>query len=300
MTACKIALHQIYYQEEQIESLGEHVYPFNNCGISDPRLEYGVIRELHDGAAVAGFDYWGAISWKFESKTGLKPQDLMQKIQSNPGFDAYYLNPSLACDSLYPSIWVHGEEKHPGLMALTEDVLRNSGLALTSPLCLWPSSWSSTCNYIVGNRKFWSEYLGFVDPIIEAAIRDPVLGNKLIIECADPRSLHRGASFLPFLVERLMTVFMASKQASRLKFAKILTRHPLTTKNRHLAKLLQLKESCVVDRSEQGRQLWVMYRNWVVENVVSFPCPILGLEKVHFLPENINRELSEKSPALIA
>lgn len=258
-----VQIFQIYYAPEQFANLDARFEPFDNTGQSDPFLEFDVIRRLHQRASLAHTQLWGAVSWKFGQKTGLTGDALHAYLQANPGFDVYFCNPYPEKEALYQNLWLQGETAHPGFFELAQHLFAKAGLPANGCTQFVHSGWFSAANYILATPAFWRSYIAFVDAVMNAALapeHEP-LGQRMRCHSADARGLHAGASFIPFMVERLLTVFLMSDAGAHLRGHK----YPLPARELrldvHLRHLRSMKDAACQTRSVWLANCWLNYRN---------------------------------------
>jgi hypothetical protein len=258
-----IRIFQIHYAPEQRAQLDERFEPFDNSGHADPFLEFDVIRRLQQRPNLANSSLWGAVSWKFGQKTGLTGEALHTYIQAHPGFDVYYCNPYPEKEALYQNLWLQGETAHPGFFELAQQVFSKAGLPAQSCSHMVHSDLFSAANYIVATPAFWATYIPFVNAIMATALapeHEP-LGQRLRCSSADARGLHAGASYIPFMVERLLTVFLLSDAGAKMRYKK----YPLPARELrldvHLRHLRSMKDTACQTRSIWLANCWINYRN---------------------------------------
>jgi hypothetical protein len=206
----EVGLWQIHYRPEQRAHLDPAFLPLDNSSFTDETLEFAVFKRLAASRVVDHFAYWGAVSWRFKQKTGLSGAELLAAVRAHPAADVFYMNPFPYVEALYQSPWEHGTSAHPDFMAVAEAVFEASDLPASELLRVTPSAEYAFCNYFIGRPAFWAAYLPFVDRILAAADANlsPKLRAKLHSPNADARGIHRGATYVPFIVERLITVFL--------------------------------------------------------------------------------------------
>lgn len=264
-----ISLYQIYYRDEQLDLLDRLAIPYDNRGVSDPRLEYAVICDIKTRQECSKSTHWGALSWRFTEKSGLSFSSLIQYVEKSPGFDVYYINPSISSDAMYPNIWQQGDARHPGLLELLKTIFKSDAKSLSLFDKLIPSRWNATCHYIMATHEFWKDYTSFVDQLIWPALQDAGLRQRLLSSDADFRKLHNDATFLPFLIERLFTLYMLTQGSSKFRSAKIEVLGGDGVKASHLNKLKAIKDKSIEKKSRAGIDLWIEYRLWIAKNILA-------------------------------
>ncbi len=265
--AAKLRLFQIYYRPEQRSALDPAFEPYNNQGDNSALLEYNVFRKILQSGQVQGAELWGALSWKFQEKTGLTGTDLRTIIAANPGHDVYYCNPHPEFEALYHNLWLQGEPSHPNFLVLCREFFEVTGIPLDNLKAFVPSSLFASANYFVASPKFWADYTRFVDAAITKAEAGMSKTAKAMIysSAADRKGTHAGASYLPFIVERLFAVFLANnlKKYSAYKYALPVVEEKL---NVHLKLLKQMKDVSINTKSLWMASCWVNYRNLYMSN----------------------------------
>ena len=257
-----LRLFQIYYEPWQRELLDPNFAALDNSKSDSELLEFAVFEKLAQSEYVKGAQLWGALSWRFTEKTGMTGADWVKTIQVNPGCDIYYCDPFPHNEALFHNLWMQGDTTHPQLMALCQAVFQVAGLPTEELTNIYPSNQFSAANYFVGSPKFWAAYLPWVSNILSLANKKlpPKVRDLLHSKQADERDLHNGATYVPFIVERLFPVFM--KTAGKgLKPFKIALPERERELNVHLKLLREMKDVAHKTNSAWLAACWVNYRN---------------------------------------
>src|SRR6185436_15118435 len=153
---------------------------------------------------------WGALSWRFTEKTGLSGKDLRDAIVASPGFDVYYCNPFPLNEGLYHNMWTQGEPSHPGFMKLAEEFFDAAGLPQEKLTAIQMSSSFTAANLFVATPAVWEAYINFIRRSLGNAQRKSprATRERLHSKTADPEGFHFGATYVPFIVERLFVTFL--------------------------------------------------------------------------------------------
>lgn len=205
----KTKIHQIFYRESQKDFLDPAFLPYNNEGKSYPyNFEYAVFFDLYKKTDWSHTDLLGTVSWKFQQKTGLTGQVFLDNINANPGYDVYFVNPFPEL-CIYRSVWDHGEEFHPRLKEITGKLFQACGYDTRLLEHETPPNLTAYCNYWVGSKNFWDEYIAFLTPIWEYAHQGNEPLSLELRKMADP---FIKAPYLPFLFERLFSTFLTKKR----------------------------------------------------------------------------------------
>jgi hypothetical protein len=257
-----LRIFQIYYEAWQRELLDPNFAALDNSKGNSEFLEFAVFEKLAKSDYVKGAQLWGALSWRFTEKTGMSGEDLIKYIKGHPNADVYYCNPFPHNEALFHNMWLQGETTHPQFLALSQAVFQVTGLPQEELTAMMSSEHYSAANYFVATPKFWNAYLPWVMNVMSLANKKlpPKVRDLLHSAQADDRGLHQGASYVPFIVERLFPVFMKTAGKS-LKAHKV----PLPERERelnvHLKLLREMKDVAHKTNSAWLAACWVNYRN---------------------------------------
>lgn len=262
-----IEIFQIHFQGDQLHALDPAFSAYDNSDVYDERLEFGVFETLALRPALQKHQAWGAVSWRFGEKTGLVGQDLLQIVKAHPGVELFYMNVAPVNEALFDSGWMQGEVSHPGLLELAEAVYSASGHDPQWVSHLESSSQFSTANYFVGTPLFWKVYLPFVRSILQVAEHHLPLHLKQRLHTnADPKGLHHGATHMPFVVERLLPLFL-STVGKKLNTHKVHLPAREAELHEHIHSLRYLKDQAIEQQSNKLLQTWRGYRNLYLQQV---------------------------------
>lgn len=255
-------IFQITYREDQREHVDEAFIILDNSANTSHLLEFDVFRRLAASDDVAGCAYWGALSWKFFQKTGLRGKDIHGIIETNPGYDCYFCNPNPDTESTFHNIWLQGETAHPNFVKLARTFFATVGLDEQLLFALYPAWYFASANYFIANKHFWNEYLAFVGSILQQAEEHLPLPAKqaMYSSLADPKGLHADAGYWPFFVERLFSVFLVLR-GKEFKIHKFQTVAPNLENNVHHRLLLQMKDAACKSHNNWLAVCWINYRN---------------------------------------
>ncbi|MDO8299765.1 hypothetical protein [Lacisediminimonas sp.] len=257
-----IRIFQIYFEAWQKDLLDPAFAALNNAGVKAESMEFDVFERLARSEHVKGATLWGALSWRFAEKTGMSGQDLIAALQANPGMDVYYCNPHPQNEALFHNMWTQGETTHPRFLALSRALFQAVGLPEEELSNIATSASYSSANYFIASPAFWSKYLVFVRKVLTLADKklSPEARNLLHSEMADDRGIHRGATYVPFIVERLFPVFLKT-EGRGLKAFKIALPEREREMNVHLKLLREMKDVAHRTKSPWLAACWVNYRN---------------------------------------
>lgn len=153
----------------------------------------------------------GIFSPKFGLKTRVTAIDFIEFCQKHSQTEVCLINPFPQIAFYSFNVWTQGEANHPGLTERAQNLLRAAGVDLDIER-LGRNSSRTLCysNFWVGTPDFWELYVGAVlDPMaryLEAFPESPI--SRSVMESTWHTD---GAPFLPFIIERIFSSFLASR-----------------------------------------------------------------------------------------
>lgn len=262
----EVRVFQIHYRPAHAAVLDPAFLPYDNAGTTDPYFEFSVFKRLHASPSTQNARLWGAFSWKFGQKTGITGEQLLQTIAQHPGRDVYFCNHLPEIEALFQNLWMHGQTRHPGLIELAQAIFEKAGLDPDVCLQVEPNTTFATANFFVATPAFWAAYLAFVEDIMLPALADPELRPRILSDRADPKAIHMGATYLPFIIERLFGMFIDSPSGRCFSIYQYPVAAQEDRLNPHLQRLRQMKQAAWQTRSHWMMQCWYGYRNLYLEH----------------------------------
>lgn len=163
----KIDIYQVFYKEEQAQGLDPAFIPFDNLSNLKPEeREFPLLEQLYSESKPNLSDLCGLVSPKFFQKSKLRGDQFLQWIESNPGYEAYCVNPFPQDSYIFLNYWEQAAYFHPAIIGLTQSLFDNLGLKID--LRTFPRQTkiqSCMCNFWVGNSSFWKRYMDFAIPV---------------------------------------------------------------------------------------------------------------------------------------
>lgn len=209
-----VRIHQIYYRYEQTTLLDPAFIPYDNTVNERPDWrEYHVFRQEFFRGACQSDAVTGYVSWKFGAKTKTKGTHFHRFILSNPGHDVYFVNPPQLVQEDFTNVWLQGEHHHPGLIEITEAVLRQAGRRLSLATLAHPPEATLFCNYWAGTNAFWKQYIAFCEPVYQAI--EHTIDSKLRCRIDSRADKVIDACYRPFIMERLFTTLITLNASIR-------------------------------------------------------------------------------------
>jgi hypothetical protein len=268
VSASSIRIFQIYFDEQHKPHLDRDFEAYDNSGDKSPLLEFNVFDKLARSGELEGVDLWGALSWKFGQKFGMSGAEFKREIQAKPGYDVYFCNPHPSTEAIYHNLWLQGETAHPNFIMLCKEIFEVAGLPTSILTEVQPSAEFASANYFVATPAFWDAYLPFIKNILELADKklSPKSRAMLYSTAADHKGLHANVSYIPFVVERLFSVFLKSA-GKKFRAQKIVPKQPVEGLNVHLKLLSEMKDVAHRTKSLWLAACWVNYRNLYLSNI---------------------------------
>jgi hypothetical protein len=211
-----IKLFQLCYKKEMIDNVKDGFIPWDNTINLNPELrEYPIFKKVYNDVN-NDLKYWGVVSNKFTEKTNITGFDFIKWIENlpfNEDANCYFINPCPIMECLFYNVVNHGEYWHKGIGNLMQRTLTVMGYTSDLATMLTESNRFSMCNYFVGDKYFWSNYLSFVDEFLR--VIDKNSHDKELMYCQSAEyNRDKTLAFYPFVIERLFSVFLCLKAYS--------------------------------------------------------------------------------------
>jgi hypothetical protein len=255
-------IFQIYFEPWQKDLLDGAFTPIDNAKFPSELREFDVFTRLANSEYVKGAKLWGALSWRFTEKTGMTSADLVKEINAFPDHDIYFCNPQPEYEALYHNLWLQGVPSHPQFLEVSQAFFRAVGLPLESLMSIEPIAVTSSANFFVATPQFWSLYIPWIQNLLNTANKKmpPTMRDLMHSPVADDKNLHGGATYVPFIVERLLPIFLKTV-GSQLKAHKCNLIEPLKKMDVHLRLLREMKDVAHRTNSPWLAACWANYRN---------------------------------------
>lgn len=151
-------------------------------------------------------DFYGLFSPKFNDKSGLLSCDILDFSEKNPDADLYIFNPFPIHVYKYLNVWRQGEEHHPNIIKLANQMFDAADFDF-DVASLHRNSIKNTvyCNYWVAKKTFFDVFIPFVKKM-DKAIND--MPDEMKSEYFSETNYLTHACFYPFIFERLISSFL--------------------------------------------------------------------------------------------
>jgi len=255
-----LRIFQIYYESWQRDLLDPSFAAIDNSGLKSELEEFLVLERLAKSDYVKGAKLWGALSWRFTERTGMKSADWVAAIQADRGKDVYFCDPAPVNEALFHNLWLQGEIAHPRFLEVCVAFFKATKLPLETLSAIVPGDQYATANYFVGTPRFWELYLPWVAELFKVANKNMPPKERDLMHAKATDGAHKGMSLMPFILERLFPIFM--KTAGKdLSYKKIALPALDAQLNVHLKLLREAKNLAHSSKSAWLGALWVNYRN---------------------------------------
>ncbi len=212
-----IAIYQNCYVPEQFAKIDNNFLIYDGTHNTPALYEMGAILDLFQTGKFEHAEYVGVVSPKFEQKTNITCRAFKDFILQDPGFDVYFVNPFPQKAYYHFNVWEQGELYHPGICSLTQELFDAVGYKINlSKIGRMTTQSLLYCNYWVGNKKFWNEYMKFILPLFEFITKQCSAEKRNLYFC---RTNHyRPTPMFPFVFERMFSTFLSIYPDIKAKF----------------------------------------------------------------------------------
>ena len=255
-----LRIFQVYYAPWQKDLLDPNYAAIDNSDIKSDLAEFLILEKLSKTDYIKDAKLWGALSWRFTERTGMTSADWIKAIENNRGKDVYYCDPLPINEALFHNVWLQGETTHPNLLVIAQAFFKAAGLPEDQLTKIAPAEEFSAANYFVGSPKFWSLYIPWINKTLALANKKMPPKLRDLMHSRITEGPHKGMSYVPFILERLFSVFMktAGKDLAHFKIPLPAVENQL---NVHLKLLREVKNLSHNTKSAWLAAVWVNYRN---------------------------------------
>lgn len=205
-----IKIYQIYFNKSQIISLDPNFIPYYNPTLNKLKeYEIGVHIENYENKNYLNAKYTGFISWKFNEKTKISGEHFINFIEDNKGFDVYFINPFPQLSKL-KNVWIQGNQYHPEIMEFTQKLFDKIGYHIILKELTNHNNTLLYCNYWVGNKIFWNEYINFIKPLYNYIKHNMTAEETYFL--SKKAAKYRNANYFPFIFERMFSTFLVTNK----------------------------------------------------------------------------------------
>ena len=251
----KINIYQPYRTEAELTQTEDDFIPVLNKDDS-PFWHYNNYKNMQQLATKAKSKLWGCfgLNWK-ELIIGFTPDDIQSYIDDNPNNDVYTFTAYCFLDVQAYNVWEQGQWCHPEIINIMNKIFPLMNLPeviVTQPMTLNEMSYGQC---FVGNSKFWTGYLKFLDKFVTACDKLPAEDKVLLTSQADNQS---SESYVPYILERLLATYLMLEKTN----LNIMPCSDIYEKNLNDAMLtrVQQKYDAVEENDTEALKQWVATR----------------------------------------
>lgn len=259
----KLKVFQTFYRDDQISELDHEFEPFDNRANPSPELmEFYCNMVLYDRAEKEKLDLWGNLSWTWKNKlSGMTANDVIERINSNPGYDVYFFNGFYDQVFQHYNVWEQGFRFHTNIIDIIEHA---------APLMEVDPKWihqpmgkkvSFFACYCVGTRDFWKGYLDLVTSFCTAI---PNFDQSVINKMHEPSGYipNPGLWYFPFIQERLFSTYLVMNYQ---RFKILPYHHQEDLYDANYRHLVDLKEQAIETGDIKLLEQWRQTRNQIIK-----------------------------------
>lgn len=268
-----VKLYKICYKQEQIVHINPPFEVWDNLKNINPELcEFPIFNEIYNSIINDdNVDYFGAVSPKFEIKTGITGEKFLEWINETLKTqkpNVLFINPTPINESLFPSTIIQGNNCHPYLMNFIQKILIRMNYNIQLEYVWMDTNSFSLCNYFVGDKKFWLNYLRFVNSFI-GKVKNYPEDYKIMFETGASYGPNSLLPYYTFVIERLFSLFLLIYNNEIKSVHYEYTKEELMNKNKVLPEqiideimmLSKLKSSGIKYNDSSLLNNWSFFRN---------------------------------------
>ncbi len=186
---------------------------------------------------------------------GMSVEDIQAFVNDNPDNDVYTFTAYSFLDAHAYNVWEHGQWCHPEIINIMNQVLPLMGLPefiITQPMTLNEMSYGQC---FLGNSKFWTGYLEFLNKFVIACDKLPAEHKELLESQAD---IQNPQNYVPYILERLLATYLMLEKNN----LNIMPCSDVYEKNLNSGLLarIQQKYDAVEDNDTEALKQWVATR----------------------------------------
>jgi len=206
-------IHQIYYNEATRQQVMPGFIPLDNSRNERPDwFEFWVILNFLRNHPLHDDTWYGFVSPRFQDKTGYSAPQVLHTLQTAPqDTEVFLFSPGWDQICYFLSPWEQGEAWHPGIQAMSQQLLDRCGIQAQLANLVTDSSCTVFSNYLVANKRFWTDWLQLAEPFF--AFMESAEGQATAM--AQDTSYGIAANRYPmktFIQERFATLLLATGQ----------------------------------------------------------------------------------------
>jgi 2-polyprenyl-3-methyl-5-hydroxy-6-metoxy-1,4-benzoquinol methylase/tetratricopeptide (TPR) repeat protein len=178
----------------------------NSANLRPDWREYWAIRHYLQNTPLDANTFYGFLSPKFASKTGLTGADVIRFIDSEAEADVFTFSPQADMGAFFLNVFVQGETFDPGFLNVCQELLGHIGQPMDLRSLVMDSRQVVFSNFIVARPAFWQQWLALCEKIFQLAeANDSPLAAQINTGTTYPGQVPRKV----FIIERMASLLLA-------------------------------------------------------------------------------------------
>jgi hypothetical protein len=176
-----VNIYQIFYDEFTRANLDSGFIPLDNRHPTETGwYEFWPILNFLNNQKLDEDAWYGFLSPKFESKIGMRSNDLLEIIEANSNrADVILLSPEWDQISYFINVFEQGEMWHPGIKSLTQQFLDTISVNINLDEQVMDASNSVFSNYIIAKKNYWTQWKEYANLFFDYANLRPEYGREV-------------------------------------------------------------------------------------------------------------------------
>lgn len=206
----KVMLFSIAWSPETIVQSDPDIAILDNSANQRPDWrEYWPMRQYLLQTPLAPDTFYGFLSPKFASKTGLSGADVIRFMQVHPEADVFTFSPQADMGAFFLNVFIQGETFDPGFLDVCQELLTHIGHPVNLKALVMDSRQVVFSNFIVARPTFWYAWLALCEQIFALTeANDSPLATLVNTPTTYPGQVPRKV----FIIERIASLLLASGQ----------------------------------------------------------------------------------------
>lgn len=178
----------------------------NSANLRPDWREYWAIREYLQNTPLDANTFYGFLSPKFASKTGLTGADAIRFIHSHAQADVFTFSPQADMGAFFLNIFLQGETFDSGFLDVCQELLEHIGQPVDLKSLVMDSRQVVFSNFVVARPAFWQQWLVLCEKIFQLTeANDSPLAAKVNAPTTYPGQVPRKV----FIIERMASLLLA-------------------------------------------------------------------------------------------
>lgn len=179
----------------------------NSANLRPDWREYWPMRHYLLNTPLDEQAYYGFLSPKFTSKTGLTGADVVRFVHSQPEAEVFTFSPQADMGAFFLNVFEQGDTFDPGFLEVCTELLQRIGQPVDLRALVMDSRQVVFSNFIVARPAFWRQWLTLCEKIFQLAeAADTPLAEKINAATTYPGQVPRKV----FIIERMASLLLAS------------------------------------------------------------------------------------------